>query len=111
MTGRVSMTLPQYRRHECTIDGHSLRLMRHEAEGLALLLAASPDRGLTRHEIAEAVWPDRRTRPISAVNCVSVHISRLKLLGVLIDGGREWPYRIPVEGRAAAASEPARLAA
>ena len=56
--GMISMTLPQYRRRQCVINGRKVRLGPMFNEALSLLLVAGPDRFVCRTELIEALWPN-----------------------------------------------------
>jgi DNA-binding response OmpR family regulator len=117
VTRAVSMTWPQYRRHECTIDGVTVRLRPQQAELLSVLLVGSPVGFLHADALIEGVWPDPDREPDTAENCIAVYIGQLRRLGVTIEArfhcGRSVRqhngYRIPVTARAADAAQ--RLAA
>src|SRR5688572_11456122 len=102
----ISMTLPQYRRGECTIDGHVVRMRRTCTELLAVLLVA--DRFLSHSELTEAVWPDPDFEPEFARNTIEQSILRLRRNGVVIECQYSFGWRIPRDAREA---EPQRLAA
>lgn len=100
MTGRVSMTLPQYRRHECTIDGVPKHLTTAQAELLAALLVRGPDRPLPVSEIFGLLWPDPDREPDTAHKVIQVYVSCLREIGALIIGRNGFGYTIPRDGRA-----------
>lgn len=122
--GRVSMTLPQYRRRECRSGGRVRRLEPQQAELLALLLVSPPDRYLNLDTAIDALWPAAAAQPLTAHNIVRVRICQLRRLGIAIEVRRvkrspgtigTWHlsyagWRIPPEGRACPA-ERERLAA
>jgi DNA-binding response OmpR family regulator len=99
----VSMTVPQMRRHECTIDGTVVRLPPQVADLLALLLMRSPDDIVDRATIIEAIWPNPDLQPLTATIAIRVYVAALRRIGVPVEtighskGCRGW--RIPVEAR------------
>jgi DNA-binding response OmpR family regulator len=98
------MTLPQYKRCECSINGRRQRLSPQETELLALLLVADPDQWTSTGTLIEALWPDPDLEPEWALKCVHVVAGRLRTtFGVPIVSrvGRACGgYRIPREARA-----------
>jgi DNA-binding response OmpR family regulator len=93
---KVSMTLPQYRRRECSIV-HPLP--EQQLELLTLLLVSAPDRFVPRDTLIERLWSHAR-EPDDARGCIETYIHRLREIGVYVenDWGNGW--RIPQEGRA-----------
>jgi hypothetical protein len=101
----IGMTLPQYRRHECTINGRTVRLFGEcttkaciangclNRELLALLLVSPPDRYLCRDDLIEALWPDNE--PDWATAIVHRLIHALRGLSVPIETSYTFGYRIP----------------
>lgn len=104
----ISMTLPQYRRRECAVDGRCVRLKPAEAETLALLLVNGPDRFLSGDELIEALWPNPDFEPNWALAIVWRRIHELRAYGVPIENCYKRGWRIPRHARAAG---PERLAA
>lgn len=108
MMARVSMTVPQYRRRECMVDGRIERLAPALIELLALLLVARPDVFVEPLAILETLWPHPDLQPVTAPNIVGVYLTGLRKIGVTIDsrigpgrGHRSLAgWRVPVEGRA-----------
>lgn len=98
--GRVSMTLPQCHRRECSVDGRRLRLTPQETALLEALLLRGPDRPMPISEIFGVLWSNPNREPDSAVKIVQVYISRLRAIGVQIIGRHGFGYTIPREGRA-----------
>lgn len=108
---RVTMTVPQYRRRYCTLwsaspstptaagGGFRQRLDPQQAEVLALLLVARPDRWVTIDTIIDDLWPG--DDPLTADKIVQVRICQLRRFGVQIANARGFGYRIPACGRAA----------
>ena len=104
----ISMTLPQWHRRECFIDGRRIRLGRMLSRALSLLLVAGPDRFVSRTEFIEALWPNRKFRPASGTKIVDIYVCRLRAHGVPITTYWGEGWQIPRHAREA---EPLRLAA
>jgi DNA-binding response OmpR family regulator len=85
----VSMTIPQLRRSECTINGVPHHLTPGRAEFLATLLVASPDHFLRPDDLIEALWPDPDLQPETAYWVLKVYAANLRRMGVVIEGGCE----------------------
>jgi DNA-binding response OmpR family regulator len=78
----ISMTVPQYRRREVTINGHCVTMAGKRHELLAALLV---NRGqwLTYDQIIEIMWPDPDNQPLTALGCIDQALLRLRrVLGV-----------------------------
>jgi hypothetical protein len=111
---RVSMTVPQLHRHECTIDGMAIPLSPHETDLLSLLLVSAPGEVVDRDTVIEAIWPDPDLQPLTALVAIRVYVAALRRIGIGIDtigfgrGCAGW--RIPADCRGGIAS-PQRLAA
>jgi DNA-binding response OmpR family regulator len=88
----ISMTWPQYRRHEVTFYGVRITLKRMEAELLSVLLA---NRGtaIRVQELIEMVYPNPDVEPEYAVNCIHHLAMKLRrtLPGVVQSRGH-WGY-------------------
>jgi hypothetical protein len=78
----LSMTWPQYRRHECVHRGWRVRLMPREAE-LLLLLMLRRGETVTNDEAIAFVWPD--TAPADGIAALRAIAFRLgtKLPGAI----------------------------
>lgn len=100
--GTVSMTLPQYHRRECVINGSNVRLGRMLNKVLMHLLVVGPDRFVSRTEFVEAVWPSPNPRPEYASRMVDMSICRLRRHGVPIETNWGIGWRIPRFAREAA---------
>jgi DNA-binding response OmpR family regulator len=113
VSGRVSMTLPQSHRGECSVDGRKLHLTPQETVLLEALLVRGPDRPMPLAEIIEVLWSNPNREPDSAIKVVQVYISRLRAIGVQIIGRNGFGYTIPRDGRSPNlyAIRPQRLAA
>lgn len=98
----VSMTWPQYLRHECTRGGEVVRLAPAQAEFLSILLVNHPDRYLSNEELIERMWPDPDLEPDSSNRIVDQYIMRLRRKGIRVvrARGHSRGYRIPAEARA-----------
>jgi DNA-binding response OmpR family regulator len=106
--GIISMTLPQFRRNQCVVDGRTIRLSPMISEVLSMLLAAGPDRFVSRAEFVESLWPNPDCQPEFAFKIVDICVSRLRGHGVTIETLRHVGWLIPRVAREAA---PQRLAA
>lgn len=117
--GLVSMTWPQYRRRECSVDGKAFRLTPQETDILAHLLVSGPVRPLAFDDFADVLWPGERSEPLHADRLIRVVISRLRRIGVRIEARNRFGYRILAQDRAGFGEpvvanvndEPARLRA
>lgn len=69
----VSMTVPQMKRRECTVDGETVRLTPKMERVVSLLLMR---RGhiVPCSDLIEYVYPDPETQPETAWNCIMVGI-------------------------------------
>jgi DNA-binding response OmpR family regulator len=96
----VSMTLPQYYRRQCLVDGRVVRLTPSQTELIALLLASDPEFTFDIPSLIEALWPDPDLQPLTASEIIPVQISKLRAQGIRIKN--EWGrgFRIPKEARA-----------
>lgn len=54
----ITMSWPQYLRHECTVSGFRVKLSATQTELLLALLLRHPDH-MTPGELAEMIWFDR----------------------------------------------------
>lgn len=96
----VSMTLPQYRRHECTINGRTVKFWWPMwSEVLALLLVSPPDRFISKSTLIEAVWPDPDFEPEYAARMIITTIHYLRSNGVEIETHYSFGWRIPEHAR------------
>lgn len=91
----ISMTLPQYRRHECTVDGRRIRLWSTWTEGLAVLLVSDPSGFVSRSTLIEAMWPDPDMEPDYAHTMVDRFVHELRRRGVTIENASGFGWRIP----------------
>jgi DNA-binding winged helix-turn-helix (wHTH) protein len=91
----ISMTIPQYCRHECTINGFAVKLRPQAAEVLSILLVSDPNEFVAQSELIEFVWPDPDSQPDYADTLLGKMFTILRQSGVAIenDWGRGW--RIP----------------
>jgi DNA-binding winged helix-turn-helix (wHTH) protein len=91
----ISMTIPQFRCHECTINGRAVKLRPQAAEVLSILLVSDPDEFVTQPELIEAMWPNPDFQPDYADTLLGKMFTILRQSGVAIenDWGRGW--RIP----------------
>lgn len=99
MSGRVSMTVPQYRRGECTIGNFRQRLDPQETEVLALLLTNHPECFLPMPALIDGLWSDDEEEPLNADVIVRVRICALRRFGVHIINAKCFGYRIPAFAR------------
>lgn len=108
MSGRVSMTMPQYRRGECSVNGRPRHLNRQCTELLALLLVSPPNRVVPYDVAVEGVWPDPDSQALTAVDVLHVIVTTLRHRGVRID--TEWGrgFVIPAECRSEWTPPPAQ---
>jgi DNA-binding response OmpR family regulator len=90
----------QQRWRRCLVGGELRRLSPMQSDLLALLLIASPARGMQTHEIIEALWPNPDRAPDFGDENIRVHIAALRRAGVLVENWFGSSYRIPIEGRA-----------
>jgi DNA-binding phage protein len=81
---RITMSVPQYRRSECSVDGRPVHLFPQSAELVALLLVSPPDRCVPYDLIIEAVWPDPDSQALTAVHVLHVMVTKLRHRGVHI---------------------------
>lgn len=91
----IQMTLPQYLRHECTINGRMVPLRKSLADLLALMLVSGPDKFLSTQFLIEAMWPDPDFEPDWAETIVFRRIHELRMKGVQIERRYIFGYRIP----------------
>lgn len=89
------MSLPQSRRHQCTIDGHGVRLQPKTAQLLVLLLTAHPDRGLSMVELVEGLWPDADDQPDTATKQIGTYLWQLRQAGVPVVNEFAFCWRVP----------------
>lgn len=92
----ISMTLPQYRRHECTIV---VKLRPAMSELLANLLVSPPDRFVSKETLIQALWADPDVEPGNAESIVRRDIHFLRRLGVPIQSHIGFGWRIPADAR------------
>lgn len=95
----ISMTLPQYRRAQCTINGCTVQLRPMWAETLATLLVSPPDRFVCKDTLIGELWPNPDLEPEYAANIVDKHIYFLRGLGVEIENASTFGWRIPEHAR------------
>jgi len=91
----IAMTAPQYRRHECTIDGRKEHFWPHCAEVLATLLVSNPDRFICANSLIESLWPNPDLEPDYAKSIIQRAICLLRRNGVPIESDGTFGYRIP----------------
>lgn len=91
----ISMTMPQYRRRECSINGTSVHLRPMYIEVLSTLLAAGP-RFVSRTELIEAIWPNPELEPDYAWTLVDHCILSLRRAGVSIETHWGIGWRVPL---------------
>lgn len=104
------MTVPQWMRGECLVDGRAVRLLPAWSELLAVLLVASPDRELSSAELIEAIWPEPDEEPAYAAGNLAKYIHFLRARGVPIENRHGYGWRIPAWARGCK-NEAERLAA
>lgn len=104
----ICMTLPQYRRHECTIDGRLVHLCPQATELLATMLVSGPDRFLNADMLVQALWPDPDLEPNWAEVMIWRYVLWLRRAGIPIENAYSFGWRIPRHAREA---QPERLAA
>lgn len=102
----ISMTWPQYRRREFTLDCHVVRLSHQQIEVLSVLLMRHPHPVPIGHLI-EAVWPNPDLEPDAASNQISVILIKIRRtigyhrilrrigLGMQLvqPGDPDWPFK------------------
>jgi DNA-binding response OmpR family regulator len=93
------MTLPQYRRRECLLDGAPIHLSPHEAELVALLLVSPPDRPLAYETLVEGLWPDPDTQALTALGVLGSVVVKLRRKGVPIETEWGWGFFISARER------------
>lgn len=96
----ISMTWPQHRRRECTIDGRTAKFAGGQFRLVVCLLLADPRRYLEANDLVEELWPFADTSPEDAVGRVQQVIHALRRMGVPIEsrskqGASHQGYRIP----------------
>lgn len=101
----ISMTLPQYRRNECDIDGRRIRMKPCEADVLAILMVSNPAGFVTKETLIEAVWPDPDFEPDYALQSIWVRINWLRAKGVPIETAYTFGWRVPAYARAGNSKE------
>lgn len=103
----VAMTVPQARRHCCTIDGRVVRLSPQLAALLAHLLVAGPHRFAGFDELVAVLWPDPDRQPLGAAAVIRTGVTMLRGRGVVVENHHGRGYRLPPHGRRAAAARAA----
>ena len=78
----VSMTVPQWKRGECLVDGQAVHLSPLEAELVALFLVAGPGRSLGLDEMYDVQWPGPDGPPLEANRCTRVRLCGLRGKGI-----------------------------
>lgn len=73
----ISMTMPQYRRRECTYRGQTVKLTPTETEIVSTLLVLR-GRCISREDLLVILWPNPDEEPDWASNMISVYLCRLK---------------------------------
>jgi DNA-binding response OmpR family regulator len=91
----ISMTAPQLRRHECSIDGRVVHLRQTLADLLALLLVNGPDKYMPKEALIEMLWPNPDFEPDWAEAILFRRIHELRNRGVQIESCYRFGYRIP----------------
>lgn len=97
------MTVPQYRRRECSIDGRTVHLCPAMCELLSVMLVSGPDRFLGSSVLIEALWPNPDLEPDYAESMIWRYILRLRREGVVIENAYNFGWRIPRWARGDAA--------
>jgi DNA-binding response OmpR family regulator len=96
----ITMTAPQMRRGEVTVDGRTICVPKH-LHDLLTLLVMNRDRPamMTCGELIECLWPDPDVQPVSGTTYVSKLIYKLRLWGIPIDSvhGQGWRLGEPVQ--------------
>jgi DNA-binding response OmpR family regulator len=105
----VAMTVPDYQRRSCVVDGHRVHMSRMQTEFLALLLVRHPHHIAEPEALIEALWPNPDTQALTATNVISQLVLRLRKRGVPIETIWGRGYRITEEARQP--DEPLRRAA
>jgi DNA-binding response OmpR family regulator len=95
----VSMTVPQLRRAECTVDGQVQRITPRAADLLAILLVSPPTRWVETANLIAAIWTNPDLQADYASNCISVYVKLLRDAGVPIENRPGFGYRVPPEAR------------
>ena len=73
----ISMTMPQYRRRECTFNGQTVKLTPTETEIVSTLLVLR-GRCVRKSELVEILFPNPDDEPDWFNNWISVYLCRLK---------------------------------
>ncbi len=95
----VSMTLPQAKRSEATINGQRVQITPGGHRLLKLLLLSNPGRFISPQNLVETMWPNPDTQPLTALNILRVYVTWLRKLDVRIEQQYGFGYRIPPENR------------
>jgi DNA-binding response OmpR family regulator len=99
MNDPIRMTWPMYLRSECECRGALVSLAPSGADILAALLLRRGE--LVSHaELIEALWPEPDFEPETSINCLAVHMMRLRQrLPSLIETwwGRGYMIELPRE--------------
>lgn len=95
----ISMTLPQCRRHEATIDGEVVHLTPNETELVALMLVSDPNQIVDKDTFIEAIWPNPDTQPDTAPKIIDVLVMWCRKKGVPITTVWGYGFFIPERNR------------
>ena len=98
----ISMTVPQYRRRECTINGEVVRLRwSYRRDVLVALLLSHPDYYVSRAELIASVFSEPDLQPDYAADVIRQGIHFLRRWGVTIESRLGFGWRIPRHAREA----------
>lgn len=94
-TAMITMTWPQYLRHECMVDGLTVRLAPADAELLLVLMLRYPG-WVPVSELIEALWPEPDDEAEWARNAVKARVSRLRgaIGGCRVTSRWGWGYAL-----------------
>jgi DNA-binding response OmpR family regulator len=88
------MTVPQWQRRRCRLNGRLVRLSPLATELLAVLLVRDPAGFVSLNDLIEALWhPD--LEPEYPDRVVSHYVIALRRLGIPIENERGFGWRIP----------------
>lgn len=96
---RISMTYPQLRRREVSVDDELIHLTPMETDVVMVMLLRPPGYLVSKAELTEVLWPDPEAQPITAIRVIYMMIMRLRRKGVPIESRMNWGYAIPAAAR------------
>jgi hypothetical protein len=81
----IAMTLPQLRRHQCSVDGRTVQLTPAQANLVALLLVSHPDCWVDRETVVAALWPNPDRMPDRHYDVLKVHVCHVRRAGIPVE--------------------------